>query len=760
MASGRGLKIWTLVTLVATLLITRVGLLDQLGYDFSVVIAALLGVSMPQLAALRISDLRNAGKPRHRLSVDFVLATYTQIVGAGVVLLLVPLMVLLVRGLWQPHCDLATGLLWYLLIPGVTCLYAAALGLFFAFATRRVRSALITSYLFILLTLALALRHVVADPPVFFFNGVIGYFPGPIYDEKVAITGAMIWARAGTIVWTALFLAAAAATCDLRRVRLDPALFLELDLSFGNLVPRAAVLVCVMAIGGLHLARHANGTSPNAGQIQRTLGGKIESDNFTIYFDRDTKTSADIQLMVEDHEFRLAQLLDYLGWDGLPEGKKLTSYVYPSREMKKRLMGAGATSYADPWNRAMHLNDEGFPHATLDHEMAHLLSSYFAGWLGFSTRMGLHEGFAVAADWEQPRLTPDQWARAMKAEGLLPEMRQLLSAKGFWSEASTRAYLAAGSFVRFLIDRRGIEPFIPFFTDGDSETHYGVPIDTLVAEWQAMLDTLAVNAAEQAYAYHALARGPIFARRCPRQTAQIAERAGSDYARGRYLSAEAEFERLLEWAPDDPSYLVGQTRTLLRLERPGAAATIARRITREGRGQLVDVAHDILSDIHWNAGRADSARHHLEAVIQSGASEDLVRAAHAKLAVLDSDDYRRVLADAPGAAERAAILARLTIAGPERGLARYLLGRQLYHEGAWREAEAALAAAVGDTLPDPSIRMAGLWLLGETRYRLDEIGGALTCFESIAKADRYEAEVIRAESWIDRCLWAERTRLP
>lgn len=543
-------------------------------------------------------------------------------------------------------------------------------------------------------------------------------------------------------------------------MRLDVTRFMELDLSFGNLAPRITVLMCLAAVLALHLGRHANGTSPDAGDIQRTLGGRAETEHFVIYFDHNTKDAEEIERLVEDHEFRLRQLLDFLGWDDLPQRRKLESYIYPSPAVKKALMGAESTSFADPWNRVMHINDEPFPHPSLKHEMAHLVSASFAGRLGFSTRIGLHEGFAVAADWEETRLTPDQWASAMKRQSVLPDMSSLLSATGFWGEASSRAYLATGSFVRYLIDTHGVESFLPFFRDGNGEKHYGIPTDSLVARWNAGLDTVAVSAADLAYAETILTRGAIFGRRCPRQAALMTERAWNDLTAGRHPAAEAAFDRLLQWSPGNPSHLIGKLRLLRRTERTDEAAVLARLLaapgdTAGGGGRNAAIGHDVLGDMAWNAGRPDSARVHYEMVIRNGSVEHLVRGAHAKIAVLGHEGghegYRRVLAESPGAAERAAVLARLAVAGPERGVARYLLGRQLYNDRAWGPSAEQLASAATERLPDVSIRAECLWLLGKARYRLDDLDGASKSFSEIITLDRNEAEKLRAQAWLARC---------
>jgi tetratricopeptide (TPR) repeat protein len=760
MRLARALKLWTALTFIGIVAIGRFGLLDQLGYDLSAAVAVLTGVSVPHLAACTVADSRASRRSRSQSAIDFVMATYLRTVVAAGGLLLVPLIVVAVRGIWVPHCDFGGGLAWYFLLPGVTALYAAALGIFFGLAAHRTRSALFFGYGFIALTFVVALRHMIADPPIFFFNGILGYFPGPIYDEGVRITRALLWARAGTLVWSALFLALAMSFCDVRRQKLDTLQFLELDFSFENLTPRLTAVMCILVLFILHVERQETGTSPDAAHIQKTLGGRVESDHFLIYHDRNL-APRDVDLLVEDHEFRLAQLCRALGWSSMPMGRKIRSYVYPSEETKKELMGAAGTSFADPWEETLHLNAAGFPHPVLKHELAHIVSARFAGFLKFNVRIGLEEGFAVAADWEEERLTPDQWAAIMKREQLLPDLESLVSALGFWTEAPQRAYLASGSFVRHLMLRYGPDAFMGFFRDNDYEKHFGSPLDALHARWLAVLDTVSVTAADRAWAVTRLKRGAIFERRCARQAAKVARRAWADFQAGRYVAAEARFDRLLVWSPDDPAPRLGKLLALSRQDRRRDVEALAASMIHSGAGgvDVVASAEELLGDLAWRAGDLGAAGARYNAVLRSGAGEEHLRSAHAKLATLEYPAYREVLAPEAGVAQRAAVLATLADAGPEPALAAYLLGRGLYHERSWADAARLLSRAAADTLPDPSITAACLWLLGECHYWLGTLADAELAFQAIADLRRFEAEVVRADAWLARCRW-RRLRQP
>lgn len=753
--AARAVQLWLVIAFIGAVLATFRKPIDSLGYDLSLVLALLMGAALPHIAAARVADFRRFGQSRRRSPLAYVASLYGQIVLGGALVLFVPLGVFLVRGTWVPHCDLSQGLLWYLLLPGITLLYAAAIGLFFSLSTVRVWTGTTTSYVFIVATIAVAVRHFIAEPPVFLFNGVFGYIPGPIYDEMITITAPVFWARIGTLAWTALFLSLAATMLDVRRLRLDPLQVLEFDYSFENLFPRTGILFAALTILILHGARQELGTSPDATFIQKSLGGRVESDHFVIYYDRNVTPDDEVDRLVEDHEFRLAEILHTLGWTDLPDDEKLASYVYPNADVKKALMGARGTSFADPFNRAMHLNRAAFPHPVLKHEMVHVVTADAAGILGFNPRIGIHEGLAVAVDWEQERLTPDQWAAVMKATNLLPDVGAMTSSLRFWSQPASRAYLAAGSFVRYLMDTYGPDTFIAYFGDNRAETHFGRPIAELADAWRAGLDTVFVSSADSALAMARLERGAIFDRTCPRQAAETADMAWTAYRAGEHRAAMAGFDRLLEWAPDDPTPRLGKLYAYLGMADTADARTLGRSLVRDrhATARLVDSAHDVLGNLAWNADSLSEATLHFMAIVNEGATESLIRAAYAKLAVLESAAYRRVLTGDAGDVESVSLLTELAKLGPEVGLANYLLGGRLVSEESWRAGSHHLRLAAQTMLPHDAIRAECLQLLGSSRYQLDDFIGAEAAFLDIVRLDRNAAEVTGAWSWVDRCRW-------
>src|SRR5690606_28872489 len=84
-------------------------------------------------------------------------------------------------------------------------------------------------------------------------------------------------------------------------------------------------------------------------------------------------------------------------------------------------------------------------------------------------------------------LTPHQSVKAMLELGFAPPIERLLST-GFFEFSSARSYTASGSFVRFLLDRHGIERLQRFYeSGGDFSVAYDEAPEDLFAAWRRMI---------------------------------------------------------------------------------------------------------------------------------------------------------------------------------------------------------------------------------------------------------------------------------
>src|SRR3989337_2755800 len=96
------------------------------------------------------------------------------------------------------------------------------------------------------------------------------------------------------------------------------------------------------------------------------LTGSVETEHFVIYFKPGTTEANSISLIANDHEWRYYQLKEFLQ---VNLNDKIRSYIYPDTETRKRIIGAGETTIANPIHKEIHLVYDVFPDHLLKHEL-------------------------------------------------------------------------------------------------------------------------------------------------------------------------------------------------------------------------------------------------------------------------------------------------------------------------------------------------------------------------------------------------------
>ena len=751
-----GYPICWAATLIASIGIGFLPLFERLGYEFSAFSGLIVSLGAGYIAAGYAADLR-LRSPSGGAGEVLV----TALGGAalrGLPVLILPLIIALVRSAFVGFCSPRNGLLFYLLIPGVSFIYGLSAGLFFGLLASSPLKGYLLFLAYIAWTFIWAGYLLLFQPQVFVYSSTFGFFPGPIYDERVTITSQLIAARLITLLLSALFISLILNTLNPSAMRLELAALFRWDdkpLSILSKLSSAALALSyliVLLLGG------RIGVMSTRGFIRRELGGVCETEHFVIYYPKGSEAEREIELIAEDHEFRYWQLSKFLKVE--PPGK-VRSYIYPSPDVKKRLMGARGTSIEDPIGLEIHLNYRPFPHPVLKHELAHIFSAAFHPFLRMSLKVGLHEGLAVAADWSEERLTPHQWAKAMLTLGVAPSMKRLMGAIGFWTENPSRAYMAAGSFVRFLIERYGVERFRIVYPLGNFRKAYGKPLEELVGEWRVFLEKVTLSEEDLSYAKNALLGPPMLKRRCPHEVADLIERAEGRIAARDYRGALELLTRAYVMSGCDPRPLALMALCRFRLGEMKGAEEMAREVLNHPRSTPGMRARmwELIGDIRWLSGLDDEAREAYEEALKLGPPPSLRRGLIIKIESIGREGGRLIMKGLMSDAEmgvRMAYIVEAAHAGEVKHLACYLAGRWLYmmrdFEGAL-EYMSRVTGGMLDKLPDDSFRYESFRIKGESLYRLGKTDEALGAFEGMRRFAGCPAERLRAEDWIERCRW-------
>ncbi len=766
---GRPYLVVTAVLTIAAAAMTQMPLVDDLGFEFAFLTAFMGSFAAGLMTVCLVIGWRSGTVRPAGLSVLLIL-----LFGLSLSTLLLPLAVMFVKSWISGFCNVLEGLAFFLLLPCISVLWSTAVALLCAMVAKtRLRACLL--FLGVLFaSIGISVYRLATQPPVFAYNPIIGYFPGPIYDEVVVITATLLTARAIVLVSVLAMIAGLYVCFDPSTWKIRPALLLKLrggspngggsenGGSNGGSVTadramRVLFLTSLAVLAAAYLYRAPLGIVIDRDHIQQTLGGHRQTEHFDIYYDLNAATDWYIDLIAREHEYQLDRITTYL--EVPVPTKRIASYIYANAAQKKRLMGAQYTSIERPGSDEMHLNDAPFPHPVLRHELVHVVSAAFGNALyGGSYWIGFHEGLAEAVDWQDTPMNPHEWSRAMRELGLAPPVENLLSMTGFWTAASSRSYTLCGSFVRFLIDRYGLPAFKQAFPDGAVEEAYGRDTAALIGEWEAFVDGISLREDQLRIARQRFIRPAIFRRRCPHEVAALNDRAWQAYNARRYADAVRDFDRMIALEPENPSALRGLLYGTYRLADYERTESIARLIERPDQtvGLLAD-ASLIRGDAAWKTGRIDDARRSYAAVLDLHASEDMSRAAAIRREALDREPIRdAVFTYLTAARGHWSLVLSIRDAGdlaPDYGAGHYLIGRWLYLSSYYKQALKYLAKAEALELPGGLVQQENLRLKALSHFYLSDYEQAAETFEKLAALAGHGGIARTAEAWIDRCKW-------
>ncbi len=720
-------------------------LTDHLGYELSELIALAAGSFG---AALGIGASRQARKPggvsesRRSLGAAIV---------ASQACLLAPIAIALLDGLRRPVCDPLAGLAIYATLACPSALFSACAGFLFAQLFPR-RGALAFIALFFA-TLAVSLWPIWRGPQVFAFHHLGGMFPGPIYDEAIRISPALLWFRAATLLY--------ALGCALLGLAFSPRGEGERGaVSRTRLICLITSLLLIVPAIGISRGARALRFSASIEEIDEVLGGKLSTPHLVLHFPRE-KSELERALLARDAEASVAEVLAFLG---APDAKPapVDVFLYRSADEKRELIGAADTSFTKPWLRQIHTNDAPAPHPILRHELVHALGADLArspfgvpGRLhGLLPDMAFIEGIAVAGDWPSNESTVDEEAAALKKLDKLPDVRALFAPGRFYAEAGPNAYTTAGSFVRYLWRANGAAALREAYASGRDISAYG-DIGDLYRSYSAWLDTIPVPPQTLALAALRFSQPAITRKRCAHEVADLIREAQLASARGDGARSAELWSRCTALEPDDPGLLLAERRALLGESRGDAAKKIEDellahpKLSQPQRAQLLTE----LGDAAWKQDDPALAAQRYAEAAALPQPEAQTRALQARQYALAERDRwpatRRLLADGDASAETWLLLRDLDLARPAEGFGAYLLAKQAQNARAWESCSRFAASALTRELPSPLFRDEALRMRTLCGWRTGDGAAARKAALELTQSGS-EANRLTAESWLRR----------
>jgi tetratricopeptide (TPR) repeat protein len=718
---------------------TQIPLLNYLGYEFSVLTAVVASVISGFTVIRRVK--RAMAESGSSPAIAF---RKSLVINLG--LLTIPLVVMTANALFVKNCSLLEGLGFFLLIPVVSVVFSSALGFVCAAWFKRSRTVF---GVFFICTFIYAASLGYFTPAIYSYNFFYGYFPGLTYDEAVGLTWTLVLFRLVTLALAVVCVAVASLlvrhTKALDGMLAKTRIFSRLLFAPGY---RGVTIAVVVGFVLIYYFRCALGFESTAGYIQGRLGSSHSTGHFVIYYSGDSYSGDEIEWIGAEHEFRLAQLADALA---IAFKGTIESYIYPSAESKQRLIGTGTTNIAKPWTRQIHITKQSLD-VTLKHELVHVVAAPFGmPVIRASTSTGLVEGLAVALEWEWGNRTPHQYAAALRAMNMIPDIARLMRFTGFAAQASSISYVVSGSFCRYLIDQYGIRRMMQLYRSADYDAIYGKSLEELIAGWHEFLDRTQVTDSDRAVIDAFFRRPPIFQKVCARVVAQRNIVARSAFSDGNYDEAA----RLYQVSYDEGrgyeafgGYLASELRrrnftTVLSAYH---AVIAADSIPDRYLGLFLTAG-----DAAWGAGDTARARDLYGRVYRVDLSQSYTEAGAVRLAAMNGAGswLSYFLADASDSV-RIAMLDTLATGPP--WLARYLRGRiQLrlgQHEGALATLGELDLSRTNHHLEALRLRSVGLALFKLRRFEEAKVSFWLSL-------NYVETEVAQhnVSGWVERCEW-------
>jgi hypothetical protein len=757
--------LWFSIFGVLALVLATIPLFNILAFEFCAIITLCVAFACAHVAMTEFQTMKRNPDNLRGSSSQVIFGCFWRALRANAILLIAALTIILLNAFRIKNCNFGEGFLFFLILPTLSCVTATAAGLFFNVWIQKRWLAYLTYLVFLLISCVPVAINLIFHPPVFAFHPILGYFPGPIYDFVISITSTLLIARGETLLWALLFLTISIYTCEIgRETGFVPKLRWRnlIQFSSKNALWRiTTVCILVILVIGIEVFSGKLRIRPTRGDIAQALGGYRETEHFEIFYAQELED--EIDQFADDCEFRYSQLSDYLQTEN---SRKVRAYLYASPEQKKRLIGAGNTFVEDPFGYGFHIHSQDFPHPVLKHELAHVLTADWSPWK-VSLNVGVHEGIAVAADWDEGRLTPHQWAKAMRQLKVAPPLSSVMGI-GFWRHAGSRSYLLAGSFIRFLVDIYGLDKLKDGFPLGNLSKSYAKDLSVLEAEWIKFLSNeVHLQDTDVAYAERRLKRGGIFEQVCAHEMAALRSKAWQAYYRNDFAFAADTFQQMLLDEPENPRTLLGLMFSAFKMGNYKLTILLAKRMIADVTSQYRAEAAQLLADIFWLQEDKEAALNLYKETVSLATRETIEQSLLKRIAAL-SENYtpqsrerlRTVIlpksfSDRIGSGTKIALLLRVIGTEPDSWLAYFLAGELLHKEKAWELSSQYFthAIALRQTVP-PQIALKSRWLLGLNAFYKKDFAIAENIFTSIA-ADQTQpmGTQLSAQDWVERCQW-------
>jgi hypothetical protein len=395
-------------------------------------------------------------------------------------------------------------------------------------------------------------------PQVYFFNPLITYFPGTIYDESIEVNQKIVLYRllvSFVSVFIFIVINKFLLTAKGRRIKV-----------------KVLVISIMTSLFALTYFIYPHiGLSTTTERISNILNKKIDTENYTIHFDSSI-SSTEMEYINRLHQIYYSELTEYFsaGVNG-----KISSFVFSDAHQKYELIGAENADVAKPWLKQIYITADSYE-STLKHELAHVFAGEFGAnpfrvhpYLNFA----LIEGIAMAAEDDFAGYQLIDMVASSRNTDYAMNPLYFFEGTNFFVNASSIGYVNSGLFIQFIIAKFGIDKVKKWYS--------GERFNNIISKSKLELDS-----AFQEYIYseqkqlissitlqYYFGRSSIFMKECPRYIANKLKEAYKFYEKEKYFESLKIFEKLSS-TTNNPQVLIGRVATLSELSLRDSALNL------------------------------------------------------------------------------------------------------------------------------------------------------------------------------------------
>jgi len=482
----------------------------------------------------------------YKMQKIFLLEDFVQTsLSIGLILFSIPLIILVISGLFKGFCPGHYGILFYLIdIPPLLFLLSSI-----SLICKRLNlKNYIVSMLFLALIISSLLLNIyilINQPTTRFYSIFWGFFSGPIYDEDVRPDSQLLMYKLfstllSSIVWFTLYKKTSA----------------------------KAFISILLLIPTLLVVDEIYKNESTRSRTYHHLGAKIETEHFEIIYPPDQDWSKDIGVISQLHEYYYSQLKRELKHSG---DIKIRSYIFRNEDEKQELTGAGRTQIAKPWLYEIYLTPIGLTDSKLKHEISHIFVGslidsplgLYGRFRGIIPNMAVVEGISVALEPETNILSLHQKAAILLKKDKLPHFDNLFNISKFYSYSGSISYSTSGSFIRYLIDNYGVEKFKQILKYEEFDRVYGKGITEVEREYREFLKGIPISPQQSYWASVVYRSKGLIDKRCPHEVATLKRRLIESNRKSISTEALDIAPKLLNYCEDDSEIAVELVRALI-----------------------------------------------------------------------------------------------------------------------------------------------------------------------------------------------------